>query len=60
MVLGAAALTTLGKKYKKKKRTRRNANKRLHIFLDESKKGFFGCKDVQKPWVFSTCEAFIE
>lgn len=47
--MGAVALTTLEKKYKKKKRTRRNAKKRLHIFLDESKKGFFVCKDMQKP-----------
>jgi hypothetical protein len=37
VVLGEAALNTLPKKYKKKKRIGRHAKKRLHIFFDEQK-----------------------
>jgi hypothetical protein len=62
VVLGAAALNTLTRKYKKKKkkRTGRNAKKRLHIFLDENKKAFLEWEDVPKPCNFNTCETFVE
>lgn len=61
VVLGAVALNTLTRKYKKKKkRTRRNAKKRLHIFLDENKNAFLEWEDIPKPWNFNTCETYIE
>jgi hypothetical protein len=53
VVLGAAACsrgTTEDKK--RKRRTRRIAKKRLHIFMDHTKLAFNGWEDVAKPWNF--------
>jgi hypothetical protein len=39
-------------KRQRKKRTGRIGKKRLHIFLDESKKTFNGWEEVPEPWTF--------
>ena len=61
VVLGTAALNTPRRKDKKKKKIiGRNAKKVLHIFMDESKLAFLGWEQVQEPWNFANCEAYIE
>jgi hypothetical protein len=60
VVLGATAWNMPPKKYKKKKRTRRHAKKRLHIYIDESKNDFSRWVEVQESWDFSCSEAYID
>jgi hypothetical protein len=60
VVFGAAADHTLPKWYKKKKRTGSLTKKSFHIFFDESQKVFPGWKEMQGPWDFSSCHAFID
>jgi hypothetical protein len=61
VVLGAAALNTLRRKDKKKKKgTGRPTKKKLHIFMDHSKLAFNGWEEMAEPWNFNNCDAYIE
>jgi hypothetical protein len=54
--LGAAALNMPRRKdKKKKKKTGRNAKKKVHIFMVESKLVFLGWKWVPEPWNIGWC-----
>ena len=59
-VATARKMPKMKDKRQEKKRMCRVRKKRLHIFLNESKKVVNGWKEVPELWTFGSCESYTE